>query len=51
MFENEAIKSRQGELSFLKTLAEFNIQGAPKKMHHSDLYLIFVLEVGFYFLT
>ena len=28
-----------------------NIQGAPKKMHHSDLYPISVLEVGFYFFT
>ena len=27
-----------------------NIQGAPKKMHHSNLYPISVLEVGFYFL-
>ena len=25
------------------------LQGAPKKMHHSDLYPISVLEVGFYF--
>ena len=25
------------------------IQGAPKKMQHSDLYLISLLEVGFYF--
>ena len=29
----------------------FEIQGAPKKMHHSDLYPISVLEVGFYFFT
>ena len=28
-----------------------NIQGAPKKMHHSDLYTISVLEVEFYFFT
>ena len=27
------------------------VQGAPKKMHHSDLYPISVLEVGFYFFT
>ena len=25
------------------------VQGAPKKMHHSNLYPISVLEVGFYF--
>ena len=29
----------------------YNVQGAPKKMHHSDLYPISVLEVGFYFFT
>ena len=28
-----------------------NIQGAPKKMHHSNLYPISVLEVRFYFFT
>ena len=28
-----------------------NIQGAPKKMYHSDLYPISVLEVGLYFFT
>ena len=28
-----------------------SIQGAPKKMQHSDLYLICVLEVGFCFST
>ena len=27
------------------------IQGAPKKMYHSDLYTNSVLEVGFYFFT
>ena len=27
------------------------IQGAPKKMHHSDLYPISVLEVGFNLFT
>ena len=27
------------------------VQGAPKKMHHSDLYPISVLEAGFYFFT
>ena len=26
-----------------------HVQGAPKKMHHSDLYPISVLEVGFNF--
>ena len=25
------------------------VQGAPKKIHHSDLYHITVLEIGFYF--
>ena len=28
-----------------------DLQGAPKKMHHSNLYLISVLKVGFYFFT
>ena len=27
------------------------VQGAPKKMQHSDLYLISVLEAGLYFFT
>ena len=27
----------------------YHIQGAPKKMYHSGLYLISVLKVGFYF--
>ena len=29
----------------------WSIQGAPKKMHHSDVYHISVLEVGFFFFT
>ena len=35
----------------LSLTCHVNIQGAPKKMYHSYLYLISVLEVGLYFFT
>ena len=49
-FVNCNIAFQDGFFDRLTHHAQYcNIQGAPKKMHHSDLYTISVLEVGFYF--
>ena len=49
--KKKTAKEKRGEPNGTGESLTDSLQGAPKKMHHSDLYPISVLEVAFYFFT